>query len=104
MKLFQQDNARAHTANVSKAFLSDQSFETLDWPARSPDLSPIEHFWDELGRRIRKQPGINSIAALRRMLIEQYHSIPQEFIANLIHSMPRRIRECREARGGHTRY
>ncbi|GFX96693.1 uncharacterized protein TNCV_244801 [Trichonephila clavipes] len=24
----------------------------MDWPARSPDLNPIKHVWDFLGRRL----------------------------------------------------
>ncbi|GFV62697.1 hypothetical protein TNCV_901521 [Trichonephila clavipes] len=24
----------------------------MDWPARSPDINPIEHVWDFLGRRL----------------------------------------------------
>lgn len=28
----------------------------IDWPARNPDTNPIEHVWDELGRRIRHTP------------------------------------------------
>ncbi|GFV66501.1 transposable element Tc1 transposase [Trichonephila clavipes] len=38
---FQQDNARPHAARVSQEFL--RHFQTLPWPARSPDLSPVEH-------------------------------------------------------------
>ncbi|UYV79200.1 hypothetical protein LAZ67_17001487 [Cordylochernes scorpioides] len=48
---FQQDNARPHTARVTMDFL--QSCRTLLWPARSPDLSPIEHIWDVMGRRLQ---------------------------------------------------
>ncbi|GFX95617.1 transposable element Tcb2 transposase [Trichonephila clavipes] len=40
-KVFQQDNARLHTAVVMQRAL--QSVEMLPWPARSPDLSPIEN-------------------------------------------------------------
>ncbi|GFU63156.1 probable low-specificity L-threonine aldolase 1 [Trichonephila clavipes] len=39
--IFQQDNARPHTAKVAQDFL--RHFQTLPWPSRSPDLSPIEH-------------------------------------------------------------
>ncbi|GFY21981.1 transposable element Tcb1 transposase [Trichonephila clavipes] len=39
--IFQQDNARPHTARVAQDFL--RHFQTLPWPAHSPDLSPVEH-------------------------------------------------------------
>ncbi|GFY04059.1 transposable element Tcb2 transposase [Trichonephila clavipes] len=37
--IFQQDNARPHTERVAQDFL--RQFQTLPWPARSPDLSPM---------------------------------------------------------------
>ncbi|GFV67149.1 transposable element Tcb2 transposase [Trichonephila clavipes] len=37
--IFQQDNARPHTARVAQDFL--RHFQTLPWPSRSPDLSPV---------------------------------------------------------------
>ena len=39
--LFQQDNARPHTAALHVLRAVQQP-----WPAWSPDLSPIEHVWD----------------------------------------------------------
>ncbi|GFW72547.1 transposable element Tc1 transposase [Trichonephila clavipes] len=39
--IFMQVNARPHTVRVDQDFL--RHFETLPWPARSPDLSPVEH-------------------------------------------------------------
>ncbi|GFV54623.1 transposable element Tc1 transposase [Trichonephila clavipes] len=44
--IFQQDNARPHTTRVAQDFL--RHFQTLPWPARSPDLSPVEHVCDQL--------------------------------------------------------
>ncbi|GFU89764.1 DDE_3 domain-containing protein [Trichonephila clavipes] len=43
---FQQDNAHPHTAELLKTSL--RHFQTLPWPALSPDLSPVKHVWDQL--------------------------------------------------------
>ena len=51
--IFQDDNARAHRARVVSDYLQRQNIRTLPWPAMSPDLSPIEHVWDILGKHVR---------------------------------------------------
>ncbi|GFY15779.1 DDE_3 domain-containing protein [Trichonephila clavipes] len=48
--IFQQDNARPHTARVAQDFL--RHFQTLLWPSRSPDLSPVEYVWDQLKQQM----------------------------------------------------
>ena len=47
--IFQQDNARCHVARHTMNFLQANNVNVLDWPARLPDISPIEHLWDHLG-------------------------------------------------------
>ncbi|GFY36091.1 transposable element Tcb1 transposase [Trichonephila clavipes] len=41
--IFQQDNARPHVARIVQRFFVNHLIELLPWPARSPDLSPIEN-------------------------------------------------------------
>lgn len=43
--IFQQDNARWHTANIVRDYLQSRHVDVLRWPPRSPDLSPIELVW-----------------------------------------------------------
>ena len=53
--IFQHDNARPHTARHTQNILRIHNVSMLQWPARSPDLSPIEHLWDHLGRQARER-------------------------------------------------
>ncbi|GFS71226.1 transposable element Tc1 transposase [Trichonephila clavipes] len=52
--IFQQDNAHPHTARIFQHAL--RGVQMLQWPAYSPDISPIEHVWDVIGRRLQTLP------------------------------------------------
>ncbi|GFU81122.1 transposable element Tc3 transposase [Trichonephila clavipes] len=101
--LFMGDNARPHRANIVDEYLQLEDITRMDWPAYSPDLSPIEHVWDMLGRRITaRQPPPTCLPELRRALLDEWCNIPQDQIDNLILSMPRRCKACIALSGRHT--
>lgn len=102
---FQQDNARPHVARICQHFLAANNIIPLDWPPYSPDLSPIEHLWDELDRRVRNRPNRpHTLAQLAAALTEEWNAVPMRVINTLMNSMQRRIRAVQLARGGHTKY
>ncbi|GFV77176.1 uncharacterized protein TNCV_444071 [Trichonephila clavipes] len=97
--IFQQDNARPHTARVARDFL--RHFQTLPWPAHSPDLSPVEHVWDQLKRQM---PSCHSVHDLELAVEDLWAHLPQDSIRCLINSMPDRVAACIATGGGPTRY
>ncbi|GFW66849.1 transposable element Tcb1 transposase [Trichonephila clavipes] len=103
--LFMDDNPPAHRANIVDECLQSEDIAHMDWPAYSPDLNPIEHMWDMLGRRIAaRQPPPTCQPELRRALLDEWCNIPQDQIDNLILSMPRRCKACIASSGRHTPY
>ena len=53
--IFQQDNARIHTAkDTIVKWLEDHGIEMMKWPACLPDLNPIEHCWKSLKEKLHQ--------------------------------------------------
>ena len=99
--ILQQDNARPHVARVCQDFLANNNIAPLAWPPYSPDLTPIEHMWDELDRRVRKRRNPPAtLAQLRNALIDEWNNIPMRTVNALVNSIQRRFRAATAARGG----
>ncbi|GFV25786.1 transposable element Tcb2 transposase [Trichonephila clavipes] len=89
--VFQDDNARPHRARLVENMLEAETIQRMEWPACSPDLNPIEHVWDMLGRRIAARPRPPAtVRDLEIALLEEWNIIPQSLIDNLIASMANR--------------
>ncbi|GFV58061.1 transposable element Tcb2 transposase [Trichonephila clavipes] len=103
--LFMDDNAPCHRIVAAEQLLESEDIERMDWPARSPDLNPIEHVWDFLGRRLaaRTLPPV-TIRELRLALQDEWAAMPQQLIDTLILSMGRRCETCLAFRGDHIPY
>ncbi|GFT90774.1 transposable element Tcb1 transposase [Trichonephila clavipes] len=97
--IFQQDNARPHTARMPQDCF--RHITTLSWLARSPDMPPIEHVCDHLGRQVG-QP--TSLVELEARLQELWNEMFQDIIRSLYASIPVRIVSCIRAKGDSTEY
>ena len=58
---FQQDGAGAHRADKIEKFFQRNNISTLVWPAKSPDLNPIENVWGFIkGELFKKNDKLNT--------------------------------------------
>ncbi|GFV47814.1 transposable element Tcb1 transposase [Trichonephila clavipes] len=99
-----QENDRYPTCSIMDC-LDSEGIQRLVWPARSPDLNPIENVWDALGRQVsgRKYPPTNK-NTLIRALTEEWDKLPQQRLDNVVQSMVRRVECCITLHGGHIPY
>ena len=98
------DNGRPHDARLCRQFLNRNNVNVLPWPAVSPDMNPIEHIWDYLGRKVRARGNENNLRDLENALIKECNNIPNVVIRRYVRSMRGRLAACINSRGGHTRY
>ena len=104
----QDDNATPHRARVVTDVLQDQGIPGMDWPAWCPHLTPMEHVWDVLGRRMAEPPYPPphthtpvDVPVSSRMSSK---TSPQQTLGDTVLSMLERCIECLAAKRIHTRY
>ena len=100
-----EDGAPVHRSKVAQSFRDTHAMDTLPHPAQSPDMNPIEHVWYLIKIGINKRAvKPRNEEELKRALLEEWEKIDIKIINNLIDSMPRRVEQLVEVRGGSTKY
>lgn len=103
---WQQDGAPPHNGRLVTAKLNEMfpnkwigKWGTVQWPARSPDLNPLDYFlWGYLKNRLYRATPDN-IEQLRLDLIREIRSIPARFIQRSILKLEMLSAKCIEAEG-----
>ncbi|SJX62532.1 related to transposase [Sporisorium reilianum f. sp. reilianum] len=103
--IFQQDGNPKHTSKRTKVWLQSKSINTMEWPAQSPDLNPIEHLWQVLKKQLSQYTTIaKSESELLQHCEAEWTAITPEVCQNLIENMPRQVQAVIKAKGGNTKY
>jgi hypothetical protein len=67
------DKTRSHRSRAVTAYLQCEAVIYVPWPAMSPDLNPIKHIRDMLGRRIQaSEPPVQNIRQLEAALHREW--------------------------------
>ena len=103
---FMQDGATPHTAFSTRDWLDNSNVQRFGpWPAKSPDMNPIENLWAEMERRLKERQNTpQNICDLITAVREVWAAIGQDYVRRLVLSMRRRCVSLCDADGGHTKY
>jgi len=98
------DGATCHTSASTRSYLRENSIRMLEnWPPQSPDINIIENLWDLLKTNVRNRLP-QTIDDLWQYTQEEFFNIPNDYISNLYHSLPRRVLSIVHKKGGTTKY
>lgn len=108
---FVQDNCSIHTAAVVTDWFQAHGdvIEVLPWPAKSPDLNPIENLWaaavkswDDVGFHGVRERNVDQLSEHVTQVWEHFRN--GDLCRRLVESMPRRLAACIAANGFYTKY
>lgn len=102
---FQQDNAAIHTSSLTKSFLSAGNVKTMQWPALSPDLNPIENLWGILVHRVYAGGAqYEDLTSLKNKIEVEWEKLGENELKPLIKSMKSRCIAVIKGKGAKTKY
>ena len=105
---FQQDGAPAHFSSDVRAWL-DEKFTgrwigrrgSIEWAARSPDLTPLDFFlWGYVKQKVYQQP-IKDVDDLKQKIMNAIELISQETCNNVFSEFKKRLLLVQEQNGAH---
>jgi transposase len=103
--LFQQDNAAIHTAGIVKSWFEANHIRVIDWPAKSPDLNPIENLWGIMVRTVyRNGKQYENVSELKSAIKVCWEEIDDSVLKKLADSMTHRLIEVLKKKGGFIGY
>lgn len=84
--ILQADGHRAHYCQTVVRYLDRQRVQyTADWPARSPDLNPIENLWAHMQREVSALAPLDA-EELKDAIWTVWHKMPNSFTNNYVES------------------
>ena len=108
--IFQQDGAPPHYANVVRDALNEKlpgrwmgRRGPIEWPARSPDLSPLDFFlWGYIKDKVY-QTRLKSIDELKRAVLREIRKLDgqKDLLKRVCASVTARADQCIDNGGGH---
>ena len=103
---FKHDNGPKHNAKSTVAWLEcHQQSYINDWQAQSPDLNPIEHVWHQLKLKLScYERRAKNTDELWERVEKAWNEFDKELCQRYIDSMPARIQEVINKKGGATKY
>ena len=96
------DNDSKHTSNLAKVFYKKHC-KRIDWPAYHLDRNLIGNIWSIMKSRLN-QIITSKISEVISEVKEIWEELNQEYIDNCIESLPSRLQECINNKGGWINY
>jgi transposase len=103
---FQQDGASAHRSKQTTEYLHKTFNHVIgahEWPANSPDLSPIENLWGIIDAKVKAEDP-KTVQRLETLVVREWNAVSDEIVENLMVSMSARLQQCIENHGNWVAY
>lgn len=85
-------------------WLAEQQFDYIqDWPANSPDLSPIENIWGIMAQRLADRV-FKTEEQFKAAITEEWNNLDYTLLRKLYTSVPKRCQAVIDARGAPTKF
>lgn len=106
---YMHDGAPAHATNTVRKFLTDNFLAwigrgddtTINWPPRSPDLTPMDFFVWGFIKNLVNQTQSENIHVLQNKIEEAMDNITVEMLENTHAEIEWRLKKCINVDGNH---